>query len=192
MHRRIQKLGLATVAALWAMSNAGLAMAGADKTPATYAVRAKRIYTMADGETWFVDNGLMLVRDGKIAAIGADIDLPAYTKIIDLGEAVIAPGFVLANSTIVPPHSAPDSVGPQYRAIDGFDPYLNYDRVIAGGVTTAYLNPGNHRLVSGQGAVVKLGAEGDAAILRDDGDLVINLGERAFDPPSIQHWLVPP
>ncbi|HPF40561.1 MAG TPA: amidohydrolase family protein [Phycisphaerae bacterium] len=192
MHRRIQHLGLATVAALWAMSNAGLAMAGDDRTPATYAVRAKRIYTMADGDTWFVDNGLMLVRDGKIAAIGADIVPPAYTKIIDLGEAVIAPGFVLANSTIVPPHSAPDSVGPQYRAIDAFNPYLTYDRVIAGGVTTAYLNPGNHRLVSGQGAVVKLGAEGDAAILRDDGDLVINLGERAFDPPSIQHWLVPP
>lgn len=192
MHRRIKQFGLATVAAIVAMSNVGLAMAGADKLSTTYAVRAKRIYTMADGDAWFVDNGMMLVQDGKVIAVGADIDLPPYTKVVDLGSAVIAPGFVLANSTIVTPHSAPDSVGPQYLAIDAFNPYTNYDRVLAGGVTTAYLNPGNHRLVSGQGAVVKLGVDGDKAILRDSSDLVINLGERGFDPPAMQHWLVPP
>lgn len=192
MHRRINKFGMTLVAAMIALSSVDFATAGTRKLPSTYAVRAKRIYTMADGETWYVDQGLMLVRDGKIVAVGADIEIPAFTRVVDLGDAVIAPGFVLANSSLVAPHSAPDTVGPQFRAIDAFDPYVDFDRVIAGGITTAYLNPGNHRLVSGQGAVVKLADGKDANILRETCDLVINLGERAFDPPAIQHWLVPP
>lgn len=188
----MKQLGLAAIAIGIAMSNAGVAMADGAKLPSTYAVRAKRIYTMADGETWFVDNGLILVRDGKVVSVGADIDIPPYTRVIDLGDAVIAPGFVLANSSLVGPHASPDTVGPQYRAIDAFDPYEDYDRVVAGGITTAYLNPGEHRLVSGQGAVVKLNDDGDATILRETSDLVINLGERAFDPADVQHWLIPP
>ena len=38
-------------------------------------IHAERIYTMADGDAWYIDNGVMLVRDGKVAAVGANIDL---------------------------------------------------------------------------------------------------------------------
>lgn len=192
MHMRSKKLGITALAMSVTLLSAMRADAGADLLPATYAVRAKRIYTMASGETWFIDNGHMLVRDGKVVAVGADIQIPPYTQILDLGDAVIAPGFVIANSTIVGAHGGPETVGPQYRAIDAFDAFHRYDRIIAGGVTTAYLNPGNHRLVAGQGAVVKIGLKGDEAVLRDSSDLVLNLGERGFDPAPIQHWLVPP
>lgn len=193
-HRRQQLVWAIVASAIIAACGVEVALAQSvpDKLPATYAVRAKRIYTMAGGETWYVDNGIMLIRDGKVAAVGADIELPPFVRVIELPDSVIAPGFVLANSSLVGEHTAPDTVGPQFRAIDSFDSFANYDRVIAGGVTTAYLNPGPHRLVSGQGGVVKLGVGRGDAILRDSADLVINLGERGFDPPVKQHWLVPP
>lgn len=185
-----------TTVALVALIAPAAPAESADRTakplPSTYAVRAKRIYTMAEGDAWFIDDGVMLVRDGKVAAVGADIELPPFIRLIEMPDAVIAPGFVLANSSIVEPHAAPDSVGPQFRAADSFNAFANYRQVTAGGVTTVYLNPGAHRLIAGQGAVVKLGVDPDRAVLRESADLVINLGERAFDPPSRQQWLVPP
>lgn len=158
----------------------------------TYLLKAGRIYTMADGDGWVIDRGMILVKDGKIEAVGTTIDAPPFIETIDLPDAVILPGLVSADSWIAGQHQGPDSVGAQYRAIDAFNPYLEADRLLAGGVTTVYLNPGRHRLVSGVGAVVRIGVTGSSAVLEDEADLSINLGEPAFNPPAREHWLVPP
>ena len=154
-NRQLQLRWTTVALALVALIAPAAPAESADRTakpfPSMYAVRAKRIYTMAQGDAWFIDDGVMLVRDGKVAAVGADIELPPFIRLIEMPDAVIAPGFVLANSSIVEPHAAPDSVGPQFRAADSFNAFANYRQVTAGGVTTVYLNPGAHRLIAGQG-----------------------------------------
>ena len=158
----------------------------------TYLLRAGRVYTMTSDAQWVIPGGMILVQDGKIAAVGADLVPPPFVDVIDMPDAVVMPGLVSADSWIAGQNAGKDSVGPHYRAIDAFDPYSNFDRILSGGVTTVYLNPGRHRLVSGVGAVVKLGASGSAAVLDETTDLVINVGDPAFNPPRKPNWLVPP
>ncbi len=158
----------------------------------SFAIRAGRVYTMTQGEAWVLDNCLIVVENGKIKAVGPDAEVPPFISVIDMPDAVILPGLVSADSWVAGQHRGEESVGPQYRAVDAFDPHQNYARVLAGGVTTLYLNPGRHRLVSGRAGVVKLGVPPHDAVLEAETDLVINLGEAAFDPPQKQHWLVPP
>ncbi|MBK8270457.1 MAG: hypothetical protein IPK83_20050 [Planctomycetes bacterium] len=117
----------------------------------TYLLKARRVYTMSNGANWVIDNGRILVKDGKIAAVGAELEAPPFVETIDMSDAVVMPGLVTADSWLAGRHAGPDSVGAQYRAIDAFNPYMDTDRLLAGGVTTAYLNPGRHRLVSGVG-----------------------------------------
>ena len=158
----------------------------------TYALHAGRIYTMDAGDTWYIDDATMLIENGKVTRIGRDIELPPFVEVIDRSDDVIVPGFVLAHSHLVPPHRGEESVGPQYRAVDAYNSFTDYQKILAGGVTTVYVSPGEHRLVSGQGGVVKLAGSRDERVLRPAIDLTINLGERAFDPPDKQNWLVPP
>jgi len=159
----------------------------------TFLLRAGRVYTMvSSGEAWCIERGEILVEGGKIVAVGKDLETPSFVRVIDLPDAVVMPGLVLADSNLAGRHTGEDSVGAQYRAIDAFNPYANYERLLAGGVTTAYVSPGGHRLVAGVGAVVKLAAPPDDEVLRPVAELVINLGNRAFNPPAKQHWLVPP
>lgn len=158
----------------------------------TWLIKAGRVYTMAEGDAWYIEGGMILVKDGKVVSVGAEIVPPPFTEVIELPDSVIVPGLVSADSWLARRHAGEESVGAQYRAIDAFDPYVSLDRLLAGGVTTAYLNPGRHRLVSGVGGVVKLGARPGDAVLVEESDLVINLGEAAFDPPKKENWLVPP
>jgi imidazolonepropionase-like amidohydrolase len=159
----------------------------------TFLLRAGRVYTMGSaGDEWCIERGEVFVEDGKIAAVGKDLEVPPFVRVIDMPDAVVMPGLVLADSSLAGHHTGEDSVGAQYRAIDAFNPYTNYDRLLAGGVTTAYLSPGGHRLVAGVGAVVKLAAPPNDEVLRPVAELVINLGNRVFNPPAKQHWLLPP
>jgi len=158
----------------------------------SYAIRAGRIYTMAAGDVWYIDDATMLVQDGKVMAVGRDLKLPPFIDVIDRSDDVIVPAFVLAHSHLVPQQRGEETVGPQYRAVDAYNSFQDYTKVLAGGVTTVYLSPGEHRLVSGQGGVVKLAGPRAERVLRDAIDLTLNLGERAFDPPNKQNWLIPP
>lgn len=193
-HRFISKLRLscislcaATVAVCAASARAGV------EDGATFILKARRVYTMADQDKGgFIEPGMIFVRKGRIAAVGRNLSVPSFVDVIDLPDAVIMPGLVSANSALAGQHTGEQSVGAQYQAIDAFNPYTNYDRILAGGVTTIYLNPGHHRLVSGVGAIVKLGVPSAEAVLDAAHDLVINLGEPVFNPPPEQHWLVPP
>jgi imidazolonepropionase-like amidohydrolase len=105
----------------------------------------------------------MLVRDGRIIALGREIEVPPGTRVVDYGPtAVIVPGFVAADSTYGSSRAAPRTAEPGLLAVDGFDPYTTYGWALSGGVTAAYIAPARGRLIAGQGAVVKLGGRPDA------------------------------
>lgn len=149
----------------------------------SFAIRAARVYTGSNGDDWALSPGVIIVRDGRIAAVGRDLAIAADLPLLDLKDAVITPGLIAAATALVPPHSGDESLAAGYRAIDAFDAYGDHSDILAGGVTTVHLNPGGHRLMTGQGAVVRLGGSAAGRVLRDSSDLTITLGDPVFGPP---------
>lgn len=159
-------------------------------------IHARKIFTAAPAGAAVgrvLEPGSILIVDGKIQAIGKDLKAPIGTRVVDLGEQVVMPGVVLATSSLAGAADSEESIAANYHAIDGFDLFGNYTPLLLGGVTTAYLSPGVDRLVSGQGAVVKLAAKGGRSrALRAVLDLEVNLGEAALRPPPKINYPIPP
>jgi len=58
--------------------------------PTSYAIKGGKVFTLA-GAT--IENGTVLVRDGKIAAVGAGIAIPADAQVIDASGLEVYPGM---------------------------------------------------------------------------------------------------
>ncbi len=129
---------------------------------AQIAVRADTIYTMA-GKPLL--NGIVLIKDGKIEAVGNNITIPNnYTTYT---AKVVTPGLIDARSMVglsgalnTPADqdqlekSSP--LQPDLRAIDAYNPEEKLvEHVRKGGVTTLHTGHGWGALVSGQTMVVK-------------------------------------
>lgn len=138
-----------------------MALAAVAATPAaaqdrTIAITGARILTMA-GEP--VENGTLIVKGGKIVAVGADIAIPADAETVSAEGRVIMPGIVDTHSHIGQVAGADGSgpIQPDVRAMDSIDPMSpNIDKARAGGVTTANIMPGSGHLMSGQTFYMKL------------------------------------
>lgn len=136
----------------------------AGSASAQVAVRAKTLYTMAGAP---ISDGVVVVRDGKIAAVGpaSSTVVPAGFKVI---EAVVAtPGLIDARCTVGVSgllnqqqdqdqleRSGP--IQPELRAIDAYnpqDPLVEYVRSY--GITTVQTGHAPGQVVSGQLAIVK-------------------------------------
>lgn len=148
-----------------------------------YAIRAKCVYPATANEPGPIYDGVIHVRDGKIVAVGRSLDIPPNVPMIDRPDAVICPGFVMAGSSLAGSHASSESVSGAFRAIDNFDTYADHSIDLANGITTVHLDPGQHRFVSGIGAVVKLAGAPSDRTLRDRADLNINFG--AFNAPPV-------
>jgi len=168
---------------LWA----GRLPAGAEEV---LAIQAGQIWP-GKGEPIF--NGVLLIREGKIAALGPDVAIPPGARVLDARTKVIIPGLVDAYTTLNQPGDAPESITPELKALEGFDFWAEFPLLLAGGVTTVYLSPGERRLLSGQGAVVKLaGGDREARVLRESAGLRVTLGEAPKNPPDLFDPPVPP
>lgn len=67
------------------------ALASAQTQPATtYALIHAKIFTLAGAP---IDDGTLIIRDGKIAAVGAHVDVPAGAQVIDAQGLQIYPGL---------------------------------------------------------------------------------------------------
>lgn len=156
----------------------------------TVAVKAGKIITM-DGPA--IANGVILVQGGKIAAVGKGVAIPAGAKVIDASDRVVMPGLVAALTHFGESAASEVSVTPEVRAVDSFDFFSDYKRYLEGGITTAYVATGDRRLVSGQGAVVKLaGADQWSRTLRSQADVRIALGDLSKAPPPLFRPPIPP
>jgi imidazolonepropionase-like amidohydrolase len=77
-----------------AAAAAALALSATATLAQTYAVTNGRILT----GTGTLERGTVIIRDGRIAAVGATVSVPAGAEVIDAGGGVIAPGFVVVDS----------------------------------------------------------------------------------------------
>lgn len=138
-----------------------------------------------------IKNGCLLIDDnGKIAAIGANIEAPAGAEVIDAQGRLVTPGCVEAHSHIGVNVEGPrkegtdynekaDPISPHMRGIDAFYPQSAYlDAALRGGVTTACAGPGSADVVGGTFLAVKLvGTCVDDMIIRDPVAMKAAFGE---------------
>lgn len=155
---------------------------------------AQQVDAYMAGQIWpgsgpVINDAVMIVTDGKVTQIGTrgSIEVPANAKRHDYSAATLIPGLVVAQTNLVESNaSVALSLAPEIRAIDGFDPFRDYDKYMEAGVTTVQLSPGSSLLMPGQGAVVKLGGKDiDKRVLSESESLRIVLTREAMTPPTV-------
>jgi imidazolonepropionase-like amidohydrolase len=90
-HRR---RGLMGACALAAFAAAGATAANAETVVITHA------HILTAGPAGEIADGVLVIRDGKIAAVGANAAIPAGARVIDAKGGTVAPGFFATNSSL--------------------------------------------------------------------------------------------
>jgi imidazolonepropionase-like amidohydrolase len=128
------------------------------------ALKNAKIYTITNG---IIENGVILIENGKIAKVGAKITIPKGAQVVDLKGKCVTPGFIDAHCHVGvfnegAGHPGDDGndmtkpVTPQVKAADGIWPEDEAFRdALEHGVTTLCIGPGSGNVVGGQMAVVK-------------------------------------
>jgi imidazolonepropionase-like amidohydrolase len=157
--------------------------AGGDVPARDFALRCGTLL-LGDGTAPLHDTWLV-VRGGKVHAVGA-AEAPADLPVVDAGTRVVMAGIVAVDSDLSNADDSDYQVAPDALAIDSFDFDRKWIEALQGGVTTAYLSPGRNRLVSGQGAVVKLaGRDIVERVLTENACLRVNFGDAALLAPRV-------
>lgn len=136
------------------------------------------------------EDGVILIEDGKIGALGRDVRVPDGVDRVDATGKVVLPGLVDAHVHLgvheeaegwagQDANEATDPVTPQVRALDGINPAdLGFQDAIAGGVLTVNVNPGSGNPIGGQTVAVRCaGRTVDEMLLRSPSGLKSALGE---------------
>ncbi len=167
-----------------ALLTAALLAAGSvsAQEPCSFAVRAKRLYPVTAEAPGPIEDGMMIVRDGRIVEVGSELDVPLDLPLIEFRDESICPGFVNAASGLCGPHTGDPTASGAYVALDAFDAYADHVEQLSRGTTSVHVDPGGHRLISGVGAVVKLAGPADERVLAGRSDLSVNLG--VHGPPN--------
>ncbi len=119
------------------------------------AIRNATLITIANGD---IQAGNIIVRGGKITAVGANAAIPAGMRVIDGTGKFVMPGIIDAHS-----HAAlegginegAESVTPEVQVqVRNDDPVIY--RALAGGVTSALLLHGSANTIGGQSRVIKM------------------------------------
>ena len=137
-----------------------------------------------------IENGIVLVRDGKIAAVGAAVEVPGGVPVIDASGSWVLPGFIDAHAHVGvheegegwagnDTNEMTDPVMAQVRAIDAINPAeIGFRDAISGGVLAVNVNPGSGNPVGGQTAALKtFGRSVDEMLLRAPAGMKSALGE---------------
>lgn len=171
---------------------AGLALAAAANAAntanaETVAITGATIHTMGPQGT--IQNGTLVIENGKIRAVGASVPLPASVRRIDAQGKVVTPGLLDSYSQIGlvevnavegsdDARSQDDRVTAAFNAADAINPrsiLIPVNRVE--GLTRVVAAPGTGKsLIAGQGGVIDLGGPG-SYLVRSPVAMFAALGE---------------
>lgn len=172
-----------TAALLFAVA----ALAAAQSTPV--AIHGGTILPISGAP---IPNGTIILRDGKIAAVGSGIPIPAGAEVVDATGKFVMPGLVDAATSLgfaaTDLNEPGNSFTPELRAIEAFNPFgtfgagkpgpIRIKESLSGGITTMYIAPADAAVIGGQGAVVKTAGENLAGlIVREPASIDMALGE---------------
>ena len=151
-----------------------------------------------------IDQGTVLVTDGRVAAVGAasDVTLPQNAQTIDAAGLWVLPGFVETHAHIGIDEEGEGWAGKDYnetadpnaarlRAIDGINPAdLGFVDALSGGVTTAVIKPGSGNPIGGQTVAIKTwGRTQEEMLLKEPCSMKSALGENPKRKPGDQAQL---
>jgi len=150
-------------------------------------IKNGHIKTMAGPD---IENGCVLIENGKIVSVGAHLDAPSDAEVIDAQGRIVAPGFVEAHCHVglheegigfegQDYNEACDPVTPQMRGIDGIQPDCEAFRLAReNGITTAVTGPGSANVVGGTFVAVKTcGKRVDKMVIKNPVAMKIAFGE---------------
>ena len=144
-----------------------------------------------------IDGATVLIRDGKIVAIGTGLDIPADARVIDAAGGWVLPGFIEAHGHVGVHEEAEgwagsdsneltEPVTAHVRALDAINPAdLGFRDAISGGVLAVNVNPGSGNPIGGQTAALKCwGRTVDEMLLRAPAGMKSALGENPEARPT--------
>ncbi|RIK69386.1 MAG: amidohydrolase [Planctomycetota bacterium] len=153
------------------------------------AIKGETIHTMAGNA---IENGVVVIEDAKIKSVGPAADVPVPPGARVLSARVVTPGLIDAHCVIgftgylnqdqdqdqLDPN---ESIQPELRAIDGYNPQEKLVEYVRGyGITTIHTGHAPGALISGQTMIVKTtGNNVDEAILEPVAMIAATLGEGA-------------
>jgi imidazolonepropionase-like amidohydrolase len=168
-----QQPSATTPAARTGLGSGAVSVPNADPFPSTYRPFASRTTLIrnvtimtAAGPT--IQNGSVLLRDGKIAGVGANLAAPTDAVIIDGAGKFVTPGLIDTHSHLGV-YAAP-GVGANSDGNEATNPVTahvwaehsvwpqdpQFPRNLAGGITTLQVLPGSANLIGGRSAVLKV------------------------------------
>jgi len=120
-------------------------------------IKSGTVLTVTKGT---IENGDVLIRDGKIAEVGKDLKAPEGAKVIDATGLYVMPGIIDCHSHIAVAGSVNEgsvSVSSMVDIADVLNPEdIDIYRDLAGGVTSANILHGSANAIGGQTLVIKL------------------------------------
>ena len=106
-----------------------------------------------------IQHGTVLIRDGRIAAVGENVAVPAGAQVIDATGKYVIPGIIDAHShsAIETVNEGTQSVTAEVRMSDVLrEDAITIYRQLAGGVTTALVLHGSANTIGGQSITIKM------------------------------------
>jgi hypothetical protein len=156
------------------------------------ALRGAQIETATEAGT--IEGGTILIRDGRIEAVGSDVDVPVTARVIDLSGNTVMPGIVdpyyvvsvvglearaefrevVFRGRVFRIRNAPTAAPTSFtRIVDGFDPAAeDWWEAARSGITTAHLVA---RGVGESAVATVLPEQPDQAVGEADGQLFLAL-----------------
>src|SRR6056297_1071572 len=151
------------------------------------AIKNAKIITMAGD---IIENGDILISDGKILNVGSNLDIPENCQVIDKTGKTILPGFVDAHTHLgigeedigwagKDYDESTDPVTPHLKAIDAINPAdTGLKDAYKGGVTTVMVTPGSSNIFGGECCVIKTyGKTVDEMLLKEKAGIKAAVGE---------------
>ncbi len=156
----------------------------------TIAITGGTVYPVAGPK---VSNATVLIRDGKIAAVGTTVAVPAGASRIDAKGKWVTPGFIDGGGQLGLVEIAAvegtreaslrgDSVAAAFNVAEGINPASTLIPVTRiEGITTALATPSGN-LISGQAVLVDLdGSTVERMLVKSPAGMVVHLNEEAKD-----------
>ena len=155
-------------------------------TAQTIAITGGTVYPVSGPK---IENGTVLIRDGRIVSVGANVTIPGDAQRVDATGKWVTPGLIFAGSDAGTGVSGlfqmnegrkQGDVNASFSPAEGIDPLsLTVGQTRTGGVTTTISTPGGQFITGTASAIDLAGASLDEMLVNRSTALVIDFGEGA-------------
>jgi imidazolonepropionase-like amidohydrolase len=146
-------------------------------------IRGGTIYTGHAGAEDPIENGVIILQNGKIVDVGASLEIPNPAEIIDATGMVIIPGMIdPASFLFLESSGAAGGGAPEFDVVDEIDPFQEgYREAVKAGITTVCVLPRASGTARGISTVLKLTSDRNRRILRKGAALHFSLSSGSSD-----------